>query len=42
MLTKEFVKRSFMLKFYVKVWSCNRPFRNPAGHHRQEREKEPC
>ena len=27
MLTKKFVKRSFTFKFYVKVWSCNRPFR---------------
>ena len=25
MLTKKFVKRSFTFKFYVKVWSCNRP-----------------
>ena len=27
MLTKKFVKRSFTFKFYVKVWSCNNPFR---------------
>ena len=26
MLTKKFVKRNFTFKFYVKVWSCNRPF----------------
>ena len=26
MLTKKFIKRSFTLKFYVKVWLCNNPF----------------
>ena len=34
MLTEKFLKRSFTLKFYVKVWSCNNPFRdrrNDAG-----------
>ena len=32
MLTKKFVKRSFTFKFYVKVWSCNRPLRNTPSY----------
>ena len=35
MLTKKFVKRSFTLKFYVKVWSCNHPFRSSIRTHKR-------